>query len=196
MADVTLDRKLNLVLTVETSKGTAHVHSIPISRAVYEEHFMCIARTHSAFIMNNLHPVVGPRIARLVLLREAKAIGELDNVQKTLLPEIERLTNVMVPGERRWESLPYQVAIQRKLIDEDAADNIISCLVYFTCASAMLAKSDLPTIVDLLRQFWGFATTSLNATEYMNSLPISMPVATTGEKPILPMAVGASSIPT
>jgi hypothetical protein len=193
---VKINRKLNIVFDVETDRGIAHVHSVPISRAVFEDHFMVISRTFSAFYTNGFGPLVGPRIAKLMLLREAGTLGEEERVKSTFLPEIERLTTVLIPGERKWESLPLGVAHSRKIIDDDTLNEVEGCLVYFTLASAMNLKAELTVTLEALRQFWNGATTSLSAMEYMNSLPTLTPDVTTGEKPTLAVVGGASSIPT
>jgi uncharacterized membrane protein len=104
------------------------------------------------------------------------------------------LTNVLVAGERGWETMPYDVARKRSLIDEDAAALVENAIVYFTCASSIHMETELGMALDGLRQLWNAQTSSLNATEYMRSLPTSTPVETTGEKPAV-TATNQSSIP-
>jgi hypothetical protein len=195
---IRINRKLNLVLQIDTEKkGTIHVHSVPISRAVFEEHFLAISRAYTAIYENRLD-WMGPRLAKLMLLREAEAIGlgETERVKTILLPEIERLTNVLIPGERGWETLPYAAARNRGVIDEDAVIEIENALVFFTCASALHPQREFAVMVTGLQRFWGAATILSNVTEYRSSLPISTPAETTGEKPIPTAAAEASSIPT
>jgi hypothetical protein len=183
MAEVKINRRLNLVLSIEGEKGRVHVHSVPISRSVFEDNWLVISRTLSATYMNKLGPVMGPRVAALALRDEAKEMGIWEGVQNSLLQEIKRLTNVIVPSERGWETLPYGEAIKRGWLDEDQVAEVENSLVYFTCASWMHPREQFITVMDGMRTLWGAQTTSSNVTEYQRSLPISMPVETTGEKP-------------
>src|SRR6516164_2529005 len=112
MAEVTLNRKLNLVLSVETEKGTIHVHSSPIGREVFEDNFLVISRAFTAVYTNGLGPVTGPRVAALLLRDEAKKLGIWERTQQSLMNEIYRLTNVMATTENGWESFPFMVAKQ------------------------------------------------------------------------------------
>lgn len=193
---VKLNRKLNLVLQVDSTKGRAHVYAEPISRAVFEDNFLVIGRAYMAIYNNNLGPVVGPRMAKLMLMREALEIDELVKVNSVLLPEIERLTTVLMPNERGWEMVPYAAARKRGMLDEETDSEIENALVFFTCASSVHLQKEVPTVMGGLRQFWGVVMTSLNVMEFKNSLPISTPEETTGEKPTSTGAAAPSSIPT
>ena len=97
------------------------------------------------------------------------------------MAEIYRLTNVMVLGENGWETIPFNVARQRNLLDGDTASEVENALVYFTCASSIHLKAELSVALEGLSTLWGAQTTSLNATEYMNSLPTSIEEENTGE---------------
>lgn len=195
---VKINRKLNLVLQVDSAKGRLHVHSVPISRAMFEQHFLVIARALTQIYNNGLGLLFGPRVAKLMLIREAEAMGdnEIDRVNMGLLPEIDRLTNVLVPNERGWENLPYETAKKRGIIDEETQVEIENAIIYFTCASSIHLQSEVPTAVAGLRQFLGADTTLLNVTEYRNSLPTSTPVVITGESVTSTIVEGQSSIPT
>src|SRR5215467_4070318 len=106
MAEVTLNRKLNLVLSVDTEKGPIHVHSSPIGRQVFEDNFLVISRAFTAVYTNGLGPVTGPRVAFLLLQEQAKTLGVWEKTQQSLIGEIHRLTMVLAPGEKGWESMP------------------------------------------------------------------------------------------
>jgi len=196
--NVKLNRKLNIVLEIETSRGRGHVHSVPIARIVFEDNFKVLSRTFAAFYQNygGLGPYAGPRVAKLLLMEQAEALDETDKIKQTLIPEIERLTNVFIPGERGWESIPYQVARNRNLIDEQTAAEVENALVYFTCATWMNLQMEMQVAFHGLIQGWRAVSTSSNATEYMNSLPTLTPAETTGEKPTSTTAAAPSSIPT
>src|SRR5215471_10467200 len=140
MAGVKLDRKLNLVLSVDTENGTIHVHSTPISREVFEDNFLAISRAFTAVYTNGLGPVTGPRVAALLLRDEAKKLGVWEKTQQSLMHEIYRLTNIVAPGPNGWETLPFDVARKRGILDDDAASEVENCIVYFICASSIHLK--------------------------------------------------------
>jgi hypothetical protein len=183
MSEVKLNRKLNLVMDVETDEGTIHVHSVPISREVFEDNFLVISRTFTAVYTNGLGPVTGPRVAALLLRQEAKALGVWERTQQSLMAEIYRLTNVVAPGDGGWESMPFDVAKKRGILDDEAAAEVENCIVYFTCASSIHLKAELTVAKEGLSTLWGAQTTSSNVTEYTHSLPTSILEETTGESP-------------
>jgi hypothetical protein len=187
MADVKLNRKLNLVMDVETDDGLIHVHSVPISREVFEDNFLAISRAFTAVYTNGLGPVTGPRVAALLLKQEAQTLGVWDRTQQSLLAEIYRLTNIIAPGPSGWETMPFDVAKKRGILDDAAAAEVENCIVYFICASSIHLKAELTVAMEGLSTLWGAQTTLSNVTEYIRSLPTSTQEETTGEN--LPTAV-------
>jgi hypothetical protein len=187
MATATLNRKLNVVFSVETDKGKVYVHSTPVSRQIFEDNFLVMSRTLTATYKHELGPAMGPAVAALLLKQEAKAVGgevELARVTQSFIGEVRRLTNVIYATEGKgWESLPFSVAVQRGVLDDDSAAEVENSIVYFMCASALHRKAELSVVLDGLKAVWSAETTSFNATEYMRSLPTLTPVANTGEKP-------------
>ena len=183
MAEAKLNRKLNLVMRVETGDGSIFVHSTPIGREVFEENFLVISRAFTQVYTNGLGPVTGPRVAALLLKQEAQSLGVWERTQQSLMAEIYRLTNVIAPTENGWESMPFDVAKKRGVLEEDTAAEVENCIVYFTCASSIHLKEEMKVAMEGLSTLWGALTTSLNVTAYMNSLPISTQDETTGEKP-------------
>ena len=181
MAEVTLNRKLNLVLSVDTEKGPVHVHSSPIGREVFEDNFLVISRAFTAVYTNGLGPVTGPRVAALLLRDEAKKMGVWERTQQSLMNEIYRLTNVIAPTDNGWDSFPFMVAKQRGILDPDEAAEVENCIVYFTCASSIHLRAELAVATEGLSTLWNAQTTSSNVTEYMRSLPTSTLTETTGE---------------
>jgi hypothetical protein len=183
MADIKLDRKLNIVLSVDTEKGSIHIHSAPIGREVFEDNFLTISRAFTAVYTNGLGPVTGPRVAALLLKQEAQTLGVWERTQQSLMAEIYRLTNVIAPTDHGWETMPFDVAKKRGILTDDAAAEVENCIVYFTCASSIHLRAELTVAMEGLRTLWGAQTTLLNATEYMRSLPTLTVEETTGEKP-------------
>jgi hypothetical protein len=187
MADgqVKLNRKLNLVLSVDTENGPAHVHSVPIGREVFEDNFLVISRAFTAVYTNGLGPVTGPRVAALLLKQEAKTLGVWERTQQSLMAEIYRLTNVIAPTENGWDSMPFDVSKKRGILSDDAAAEVENCIVYFTCASSIHLKAELAVATEGLNTLWNAQTTLLNVTEYMRSLPTSTVEESIGEKPMV-----------
>jgi hypothetical protein len=187
MAEVKLNRKLNLVMSLDTEVGNIYVHSIPISREVFEDNFLVVSRAFTAVYTNGLGPVTGPRVAALLLKQEAEALNVWAKTQQSLMAEINRLTTVILPGDNGWEQMPFDVAKKRGVIDDDVASEVENSLVYFTCASSIHLKAEMKVAMEGLSTLWGAQTTSLNVTEYMNSLPMLTQEENTGEN--LPTAV-------
>src|SRR6516165_748831 len=154
MGDIKLNRKLNLVLTVETGDGPVHVHSTPISREVFEDNFLPISRAFTAVYTNGLGPVTGPRVAALLLKQEAQGLGVWERTQQSLMAEIYRLTNVISPGDSGWESMPFDVAKKRGVLNEDQASEVENCIVYFTCASSIHLRAELAMAMEGLSTLW------------------------------------------
>lgn len=174
MAEARLNRKLNLVLTVETEKGTVHIHSTPIARTVFEDNFLVISRAFTAVYTNSLGPVTGPRVAALLLRDEAKKMEVWEKTQQSLMAEVYRLTNIIAPGAGGWETMPWDVAKKRNILDEDTASEVENCIVYFICASSIHLRAEMAVATEGLRALWGAQTTLSNVTEYMHSLPTSI----------------------
>jgi hypothetical protein len=183
MSEIKINRKLNLVLTIDTDNGPVHIHSVPISREVFEDNFLVISRAFTAVYTNGLGPVTGPRVAALLLKQEAKTLGVWERTQQSLMAEIYRLTNVIAPGDSGWETMPFDVAKKRGILDDNAAAEAENCIVYFICASSIHLKAEMTVALEGLSTLWGAQTISLNATEYTRSLPIWTPEETTGENP-------------
>jgi hypothetical protein len=192
----TISRKLNIVLNpFETKDGLAYVHSIPVGRQTFEMCFRPMARAMSAIVSEGIGPITGPSIAALLLQQEANIIGEGDAISKTLMPEIKRLTNVMIAGKD--QVIPYGVVEQRNILDEDQRSEIENLLVFFTLASWIRLPEGLSRGLGIegLRELWKAQTTSLELMGFMSSLKTSTTPASSGEKTLTPpSATNPSSI--
>jgi hypothetical protein len=186
---VKIDRKLHLVQSLETAAGKVFIHSTPISVGLWETFFHVISLTYSEIFNEGLTVVAGPPIAKMLLRRAAERQGVLkgpDGVDEGLLPEIRRLTNVVMPGPHGWETVPYDVALDRKVFDEEDVAEIEGIIVFFICVSAVLRRpasaAKLGIILGGLKAMWGAQTSLLSATAYSASLPTLTPTALIGEK--------------
>ena len=182
---VTISRKLNVVLPPFETKdhGRVYVHSVPIGRATFESCFRPMARAMSSIITEGIGPITGPSVAALILQQEADAIGEGEAIKTGVMLDIKRNTNIILADKA--DTIPYAVAMQRNLLDEDQQSEVENLLVYFTLVSWIRLPPDLAVRLGLegLRTLWNVQITSLGTTEFMNSLKTSTPVANTGERP-------------
>ena len=62
---VTLNKKLNLVIPIDTDKGKIWIHSTPISKEIFESNYLLLTKTLANLYANNIGPSFGPRIALL-----------------------------------------------------------------------------------------------------------------------------------
>ena len=186
MASVKINRKLNLDVPVYRDDGTVlHVHASPIGREVFETYFEHFSRVFTLIYAGGHGITTGPRIAYLMLKKDAIDHGNWEGelgVKRGLIEEIGRLTNVLAPGDRGWETIPFDQALKDGMIDDDDAAEIWNALVYFTLASVMHRKAELGPLLSAALDLWGAQPTSLNCMEFRDSLPISTPTDSSGEK--------------
>lgn len=183
-----LDRRLNLVLTVDRADGsTVYVHSTPVSRQVYEAHYTFIHK-----VMSSLYEDIGANpvaIQRIVYLRMREMIDNdaklrpqqqmFAGVRQGFLEEVWRLTNVIVPGPGGYETIPFVEAEQNGTLDDDDVEEVKNDICFFTATSWIHRGKERLGMYELIDQSGG-QTTSLHATEFQRSLPTLKPVASTG----------------
>jgi len=147
MTEITIDKRLNLVIPVEDGGSALYVHSTPIPRAVFKRYSKIIARTFNEIYGGGYGVIAGPRIAADLLESAARASNEWDGptgVERGLLGEVYRLTNVAVPGASGgWDVVPYQIAVSTGQISEDDADEVNNALVFFYCGLVDAQKDGL-----------------------------------------------------
>jgi hypothetical protein len=191
-----IDKRLNIVLTVVRGDGSeVHVHSMPILQEVYEANFLLLSKTISQMYAEGLPLGTCSRVAMLMLRRVA---DEMDNrspgapaiyrpaVDNNLLPEIWRLTNVLVPGETGgWQTVPFPHAVANKLLGDDDIAEVQNYLVFFTAASWVHRRVELEAPNGLYSMWRGSGAqlVSSTPTEFANSLPTSKPAENTGASP-------------
>lgn len=176
-----IDRKLNLVLSVTRDDGVeVHVHSTPISREIYETHFLILSKAVSAMYEEGLAPGICSRVALMMMRKVADKTGDREMLEKVLLPEIWRLTNVLMPTDRGWETVPFQTVINNGMMDENDIAEVQNFLCFFTAVSWVHKKAELEAVIYPLLLASGGSTSSLNCTEYSNSLRTSTQAENTG----------------
>ena len=172
-----IDRKLNLVLTVERADGSvAYVHSTPIRHEVFKRYYKVIAQAFSQIYAGGLGPLAAPRVAALLIRDLAQQAGTLEGpagVENGLFGEMQRCTMVIVPGDRGWDTLPLADALQRKLLSEEDASEVENAVAFFTVASAMHTRKILTAALEGMKDLWGAQFVSLSSTAYASSLPLA-----------------------
>jgi hypothetical protein len=171
-----LDNKLNLITEIETDdKATIFVHSTPISRDVFEKYFLVISKTFASIISEGLSFISGPRVAAMMLKKIASDQGVWEGragVEVGLISEIRRLSNVIMPSEKGWNTVPFQDAIDKQLLHPDDIAEVEGLICFFICASAMSRRTEIASVLDRMA-VWGSSTTLLNSTAFAASLPTS-----------------------
>jgi hypothetical protein len=179
-----IDRHLNLVIPIQTEKhGTVYAHSVPISRDVFEQFYLELGKVFNQCFDggNETHmALTAPQIAYPALKALAKKSGSWDEVKKGLVNEIIRLTNVMIAGDRGWETIPLDSAIKREMIDEDEEAEILSGVIFFTAISKVAPKDLRISFLQMAGSLRNWELLSLDSTAFKNSLPTLTKVESTG----------------
>ena len=71
-----IDKKLNLVVTLERDEGTVYVHCVPLPREVIEQYKMSIAKAFAGILQQNLSYIAGPQTSMVMLKRAAEELGD------------------------------------------------------------------------------------------------------------------------
>ena len=184
-----IDRRLNLVQPIETDTGMIYLHSTPLSREVWENYFLVLSKTYAAILSEGLTVIGGPPVARMLLKRIAQNSGIWEGeagVERGLLAEIRRLTNVVMPTASGWQTVPYEQVLGQGSIDEDDLAVAEGAIVFFICVSAVQRgrqnREKLMILLNGVRAAWGAQNTSLDATGFAASLPTSTPDENSGAK--------------
>lgn len=171
-----INRKLNLVIPLPRGDNlNIYVHSTPIGRVVFEAYFMVIAKTFASIYGEGLGVSSGPAVSALLLLQEAKKMGGDDYVAEVkagLIAEIHRLTSVMLLTDNGWETIPFDEAIRKNMLDQDEASEVENALAFFTVISAMHKKAQLPGVLGMACDLWQAQIVSSNSTDFAASLRI------------------------
>lgn len=187
-----IDRKLNLVIPIDKQDGsTAYVHVMPVSREVFEQHFLLLGRAFNAMYAQGLG-IIGPRMASLLLKKVASEMS-LDNpdaLVAPLLSEMRRLASVLAPRDGGgYEIVPWQTAVDKKMFDEEDTREVENVMTFFMVSWHMHKRAELSGMIEMAVGLGAQQSTSLSPTEFANSLTTSTDAATTVRK------ATASSIP-
>ena len=184
-----IDRNLNLVMQVQTGKnGVVYIHSASIGRSVFEQFYLELGKVFSQCFdsVNQAHLALSaPQLAYPALKSIATKAGNWDGVGGVkfgLVNEIVRLTNVLIATEKGWETLPFDVAVKREILDEDEEAEVLSSLVFFTAISKVAPKDLKNSFLEMAGALRNWELSSSDSTEYMSGLPILTKKESTGKK--------------
>lgn len=179
-----IDRSLNLAFPVDTRRGEVWVHSTPLSRAVFERYYMVMGHAFAITVEIGGALIAGPRVAALSLRDAAKRMGIWEGeggVELGLLPEIHRLTNVIVPvPEGGWQTMPLPDAHKAQILNDDDFAEVEGTVVFFMLGSALMPGADLATMRNGLASRLSAQITSSNSTVFKDSLPKSTATGSSG----------------
>lgn len=184
MPPMKLNKKLNLVIPVDdTSHGTIYIHSTPIALSIFEAYFEVLSAAHTAIFREGYQSAIlsGSRVAAMHLRKCADRLQMRQEVDGGLMPEIERLTNVIaLENGKGWITHPYYEA--KAWLDDEDRSQVENAIAFFIVNSAVTPKRDLPDILGRIAPLWGAQSTSSTCTEFAGSLPTSTPAETLPEK--------------
>lgn len=187
-----INKRLNLVVEVERADGMVlQVHSTPVNRSIYERHYAFITKALTSLYADGLAPGASSRIAYLRMKELADTEAErFKGIDQSFFAEIWRLTNVAVPTNKGWETVPFFEMLQadNPHMDADDVAEVQNLICFFTLGSWVHGRQEREGMYQLLTQN-GVLTTSLPFTEFLRSLPTSKTGESTGATEIL------SSIP-
>lgn len=175
-----IDRRLNLVIPIEDEDGKlCFAHSTPISAETFDVYFREISKTFSQLYADGLGMLGGPRVADKMLREIAKEMGTWADdpakkrigVERGLMAEIRRLTNILAPGEKGWELTQLDLAVKDEIISPADAQEIEAAACFFTVCSASHRRATLKDLVDVPLQLLGAQSTYSSCTEFRSSLP-------------------------
>lgn len=170
-----INKRLNLVIPIERDDGSKiYVHSTPISRETFEFYWRVLTVAFQDLERLGSASMTSPKTAMICLKEHAKHGGVWEGdtgVEHGLLGEIRRLTSVILPTAKRWDTLMLDDALNANLLSKDDIDEVEGAIVFFILSSALAPKAVLRQKLELTNGWWGSQATSLNSSEFARSLP-------------------------
>jgi hypothetical protein len=181
-----LNRKLNLVIPIDRDDGAkVFVHAQPLPYEIYRPYLRPLARLFNDIQYKGFWGV-GPRVASEFLYDIAAEMDMKDSVANGLMPEIYRLTNVLLPNEKengRWVTLPFSEVQRKGLLLKEHLDEIEGLLLFFTAGWHIHRRDSREKMLAVPLMMWGALTTYSGCTEFHASLQTSTPDGNTGATP-------------
>jgi|SRR6185437_9034328 len=178
--EVRIDRNLNLILPIERDDGVVlFAHSSPIDEAVFIAYHRPLNMTYAQLDADGLIRSGGIRNADLILKDVCERIGAWKDeptekrigVERGLLAEIRRLTNVFVPTEKGWQMVGLDDCVRGEFLSQREAREVQAGAVFFTCASRNFPRQNLKEFLQLCSGRIGALVSYSSCTEFQSSLP-------------------------
>lgn len=190
-----IDKRLRLVLEVERDDGSlVHVHHEPVANDLLERHYLFLSQALIRLYEAGMAPQAAVRLTHRSMQELLAPPPHVDptkpppesrfkGVEQSLLAEMWRLTNLLVPSERGWVEVPFYDAMQESSdhLSHKDVEEVKNYIAYFTAASWFHNRRESKGLHALLAEAGGL-TTSSTFTEYKNSLPTLKPAANSGVK--------------
>lgn len=175
-----IDRALHLILPIERDDGIVlFAHSTPIAEATFLKYHRPLNVTYAQLDADGLVRSGGIRNADLILKDVSERLGvwaddpreKRIGVERGLVAEIRRLTNVFAPTENRWEMVPLDDCVARDILSEREAREVQAAAVFFTCASRNFPRQNLKEFLQMCSGRIGAHVSYSSCTEFQSSLP-------------------------
>lgn len=182
-----IDRKINLVLTVDRENDTVYVHAIPLREEIFDANFLVLSRAWAAMQAEGGMWLtrMGPRNAARVLKQVAIASEGWDGpsgLDLNYMSEIRRTANVIFPSDSGWQSMSLQEALDKKFLTKSDSGEVENALTFFTLGCANESPKRTDTMMSTVFGLFGAQLTSSSSTEFQTSLAISTTEENSGEK--------------
>ncbi len=180
-----IDKKLNLVIPIQTEAGELWLHSTPIALETFKLYYRTISKAYSEIFSEGVKYAAtsGPRVAAMEIERVSRETNTWDGpagVEQGLINEIIRLTNVFMPTDKGWSMVPLDDAIRNGMLSESDREEVVNAIAFFTLFCSMENKSSVETFMGWISQRWGGRLDALSCTEFQSSLPIPKGAGNTG----------------
>lgn len=182
---MTIDRALNIVLEMARADGSRlFIHATPLSAEIFDRYWEPISETVAAIFKGEHGIVTGPRIAHKMLRKQAEKLGvwsTQDGVERGLMPEIRRLTNLLLVGDNGWQQVPFEHARRKEMVSAREADEVEGRLVFFTCASCVILQEDQGMLLERAAELWHARLESSTCMDLLTSLQTLTAAESSGE---------------
>lgn len=175
-----IERNLSLALPIERDDGVIlFAHSTPIEEATFIAYHRPLSMAYAQLDADRLIANGGIRCADLVLQKVSEMIGvwkddpqtKTIGVERGLLGEIRRLTNVFAPTGTKWEAVPLDECVNRDVLSAREAREVAAAAVFFCASSRMFPRQNLKEMLQLCSGRIGAHVTYSSVTELASSLP-------------------------
>jgi len=166
-----------------------YAHSVPILEETYERYALLLAEVITTVYGKNFGVGMAGRVALLIIRQLAQREGTLEEVQKGLINEIERLTSIIaLDPQRGWQPMPVAEALRQEVITPEEYKEVMSNAAFFTAVSWLQTRKEQKQYVFPMMRVYSAQIVSSTATEFAASLPTSTPAETTKESSDTPLS--------